>query len=73
MEKGDVEGLQIRVYGLEKDRKNLKDIKEQINDLHILVILLQFFNIVHEVFRFLRATVMWRGCGTAKGRLRVRM
>ena len=49
MERGDGEGLQGRVYGSEKEIKLLKDMKEEINDLHILVLLLQIFIICHVV------------------------
>jgi len=43
MERGDEKGLQGRVYGSEKEKKKkktLKDMKEEINDFHILALLL---------------------------------
>ena len=73
MERGDAEGLQGRVYVSEKERKLLKDMKEEINDLHILVLLLQIFIICHVGFWYPRAVAMWSVHGKEKGRLRVRM
>ena len=42
MERGDRKRLQGRVYGSEKERerKKKKDMKEEINDFHILALLL---------------------------------
>ena len=58
MERADMEGLQKESMD-QKKRKNLKDMREEINDLRILVILLQIFNIFHEVFWCLEVS-KWR-------------
>ena len=58
MERADMEGLQKESMD-QKKRKNLKDMREEINDLRILVILLQIFNIFHEVFWCLEVS-NWR-------------
>ena len=58
MERADMEGLQKESM-YQKKRKNLKDMREEINDLRILVILLQIFNIFHEVFWCLEVS-KWR-------------
>ena len=56
-----------------KKKKTLKDMKEEINDFHILALLLQFLIICHTVFWCWWAAVMWSGCEKVKGQVRVRM
>ena len=57
----------------QKKRKTFKNMKERRNDLCILALYLWIFIIFHALFWCLRVAVMWRVCGKAKGRLRVRM
>lgn len=57
----------------QKNKKNFLNMEEEINDLHVLALVLWIFIICHPVFWCLRVVAMWSGYGKAKRRFRVRM
>ena len=66
-------GKGYKEESVDQKKRKLKNMKEGRNYLCILALYLWIFIIFHAFFWCLRVVVMWRVCGKAKERLRVRM